>query len=96
MTEFSPPPRVTPDHERPDAERHPLARTGALRAGRWGLIGLAALLVIASLLVHGHPHFALDALPGFYAWFGLGVGVAVVAFGKLWAHLFQREDGYYD
>jgi len=87
---------VKPDHERPPAERHPLARPAMLKRLRWGAVAALALLLAASLLVHGHPHFTVDALVGFYAGFGLLAGVVVVAVGRVWGTLFRREDGYYD
>ena len=87
---------VTPDHERPPEERHPLGRPAVLKRLRWGGLAVLALLLAASLFVHGHPHFTLDALTGFYAGFGLLGGIVAVAVAMIWGKLFQREDGYYD
>ncbi len=87
---------VKPDHDRPTEERHPLARPATLKRLRWAGIAALAALLVAGLFVHGHPHFALDAVTGFYAGFGLLAGLAAVAVGKVWSILLRRKDGYYD
>lgn len=61
------------------------------------LLVLLAVLLAANIFIRpAHPHFGAEALPGFWAAFGLGVGLALAAFaGKLLAPaLRQKEDGH--
>ncbi|SDG84836.1 hypothetical protein [Roseospirillum parvum] len=91
-----PPPTVTPDHERPEAERHWLVRPTTIRRLWWGSgIGLA-LLVLLDLTVHGHPHFGIDGTFGFYGWYGFISCVAMVLFAKGLGYALKRKDTYYD
>jgi hypothetical protein len=64
---------------------------------RWGFVlatlGLAAL----DFTVEHHPHFGLDGLPTFPAWYGFLTCAAMVVFSKkLWAIFFKRKDTLYD
>lgn len=60
-----------------------------------GFIVILALTVLAGFFVDSHPHFAIEAMWGFSAWFGfLGcIGMIVVAKGL--ALLLKRHDTYY-
>ncbi|MDL2274853.1 hypothetical protein LJC22_01850 [Desulfosarcina sp. OttesenSCG-928-G10] len=57
---------------------------------------LAALLVTNYFVRPAHPHFGLDALPFFWAVFGLGVGCVMVGgMKKLIQPLIVRKEDYY-
>lgn len=60
------------------------------------LVILAGLLVANIFIRPAHPHFGVEALPGFWAAFGLAVGLGLAAFaGKLLAPaLRQKEDAH--
>jgi hypothetical protein len=66
---------------------------------RWlwilGCAGLA-LLVALDLVYPPHPHFVLDGVFGFGAWFGFLSCVALVLFAKALGVLLKRADDYYD
>jgi hypothetical protein len=61
-----------------------------------GFLVLLALTVLAELVVHLHPHFEIEALFGFAAWFGFGACAAMIAVAKGLALLLKRPDTYYD
>lgn len=63
----------------------------------WRLfLGVLALTVVAELLVHLHPHFAMDALFGFHAWYGFLACAAMILVAKVLALVLKRPDTYYD
>ena len=77
-----------------------LERQRELR-GVWlkALYGALAALVLLNLVVGPHePHFGLDAYPGFWALFGLVVGVLMVVIMKRVVQpvIVRREDHYGD
>lgn len=77
-----------------------LERQRELR-GAWlkALYGVLAALVLLNLFVGPHePHFGLDAYPGFWALFGLVVGVLMVVIMKRMVQpvIVRREDHYGD
>lgn len=53
-------------------------------------------LVVADFAVHGQPHFGVDGVFGFYAWYGLLTCVAMVLFAKALGVILKRDDTYYD
>jgi hypothetical protein len=55
-----------------------------------------ALLVIAEAFITLHPHFAIDSLFGFHAWFGFLACAAMIGAAKLLGWLLKRRDDYYD
>jgi hypothetical protein len=61
-----------------------------------GFLVVLALTVLAELVVHLHPHFEIEALFGFAAWFGFGACAAMIAVAKGLALLLKRPDTYYD
>ena len=61
--------------------------------GSWVIL---ALTVIAELFVHLHPHFKVEAIFAFHAWYGFLACVAMVVFAKLLGYLIKRKDDYYD
>ena len=56
---------------------------------------LLALLVAAEALVHLHPHFEIESIFGFSAWFGFGACAAMIVVAKGLALLLKRPDTYY-
>lgn len=55
-----------------------------------------ALTVLAELVVHLHPHFSIEALFGFNAWFGFLACLAMIIVAKGLALVLKRPDTYYD
>jgi hypothetical protein len=79
-----------------DGRKHWLVRPETVRK-LWG--GFAAVLVATvavGLLVQGHPHFDIERLPGFYAWYGFLTCVAMVLVARLLGRFLKRRDTYYD
>jgi uncharacterized membrane protein YhdT len=61
-----------------------------------GFLVVLALTVLAQWLVPMHPHFAIESLFGFNAWFGFAACAAMIVVAKLLALLLKRPDTYYD
>lgn len=61
-----------------------------------GFLWVLAGLVAAELLVVAHPHFALDAIFGFHAWYGLLACAAMIAVAKALGLVLRRPDDYYE
>ena len=61
-----------------------------------GFLWVLAGLVAAELLVALHPHFALDAIIGFHAWYGLLACAAMIAVAKALGLVLRRPDEYYE
>lgn len=61
-----------------------------------GFIGVLALTLLVEWLVPMHPHFAVESVFGFNAWFGFGTCVAMIVFAKGLALWLKRPDTYYD
>lgn len=75
---------------------HFLTRPSTIR-GLWiGGIAVLAVLVLLDLVVSHHPHFTLDAIFGFGAWFGFLSCVVLIAVAKGLGLLLKRRDDYYD
>jgi hypothetical protein len=60
-----------------------------------GFLVVLALTVLAQLVVHLHPHFEIESVFGFYAWFGFLACAAMIVVAKLLALLLKRSDTYY-
>ncbi|BCS87605.1 hypothetical protein [Pseudodesulfovibrio sediminis] len=59
-------------------------------------VTLALLLVLNVPFVTHHPHFGLDKYPGFFAGFGLIVGlVMVILMKKIVQPFIARKEDYY-
>ncbi|MDP1649629.1 MAG: hypothetical protein Q8M01_15710 [Rubrivivax sp.] len=68
------------------------------RRSRWlwrGFLAVLALAVAAEFVVRLHPHFGIDSVFGFAAWFGFGACAAMIAAAKALALWLQRPDTYY-
>jgi hypothetical protein len=60
-----------------------------------GFLVVLALTVLAELMVHLHPHFEIESVFGFHAWFGLMACAAMIVVAKALALLLKRPDTYY-
>lgn len=77
----------------PAAPLPPLARK--LRDGFWIALGL--LTAINIFVRPHHPHFGLEAIPGFWSLFGLAVAVILARIAKGAAHSFLgKNEDFYD
>ncbi|MEQ8427840.1 MAG: hypothetical protein RLT87_01850 [Gammaproteobacteria bacterium] len=61
--------------------------------GSWVLL---ALSLIAEFFVKLHPHFKLEEIIAFHAWFGFLACVGMVIVARLLGFLIRRKDDYYD
>lgn len=75
---------------------HWLTRPETIRKLWIGGIALLAVLVVAGLFVEGHPHFGIDGIPAFNAWFGFLACAAMVVGAKGLGVFLKRKDTYYD
>ncbi|MDX2201608.1 MAG: hypothetical protein NW223_02580 [Hyphomicrobiaceae bacterium] len=75
---------------------HWLVRPSTIRLLWTGGLLVLAVLVLLDLVVPHHPHFRLDALFGFAAWYGLGACVGLVLLAKALGVILKRPDTYYD
>ena len=57
-------------------------------------LAVLALTVGAELLVHLHPHFEIESVFGFNAWFGFMVCAAMIVVAKALALVLKRPDTY--
>jgi hypothetical protein len=77
-------------------DRHWLDEPRNLRL-LWRLfLMVLALTVAAELLVELHPHFEVEGLFGFHAWFGLLACAAMIFGAKALGMLLKRPDSYYE
>jgi len=60
-----------------------------------GFLVVLALTVAAELVVRLHPHFAVESIFGFHAWFGFAACAAMIVLAKALALLLKRPDSYY-
>lgn len=60
-----------------------------------GFVSVLALTVLAEFLVPPHPHFEIDSIFGFNAWFGFTVCAGMIVAAKALALLLKRSDTYY-
>ena len=75
---------------------HWLTRPDTIRKLWIAFIAVLAVLVLLDLLVEHHPHFELEAIFGFGAWFGFLSCVALIAIAKALGVLLKRSDTYYE
>ncbi|HEX5698016.1 MAG TPA: hypothetical protein VFX90_05140 [Rhodoferax sp.] len=53
------------------------------------------LTVLAEFLVPMHPHFAIESIFGFNAWYGFLVCALMIVVAKVLALVLKRPDTYY-
>lgn len=61
-----------------------------------GFLVVLALTVAAELLFEFHPHFAVEEVFGFHAWYGFLACAAMILGAKALALLLKRPDTYYE
>lgn len=61
-----------------------------------GFLAVLALTVLAGLAVDLHPHFDVEALHTFHAWFGFVACAGMIVIAKLLGFLLKRPDRYYE
>ena len=82
---------------KPPAETpHWLDRPANVKRLWRGFLLVLALTVAAQLLVHMHPHFEIESVFGFNAWFGFVACAAMIGVAKLLALVLKRPDTYYE
>lgn len=59
-------------------------------------LAVLALTVLVEALVELHPHFAVERVYGFHAWYGLLACGAMIAVAKALGVLLKRPDSYYE
>lgn len=67
-----------------------------LRRMLWVLYGLCLLLLATDFVYHRHVSHPWEALPGFYALFGLGACVLLAIVARQMRRLLMRPEDYYD
>ena len=78
-----------------DDKPHWLDRSANVKWLWRGFLVVLALTVAAELLIHPHPHFEIDSMFGFNAWYGFMVCAAMIAVAKGLALWLKRPDTYY-
>lgn len=81
--------------KRPRKKLHWLVRPETIRRlWQWG-IGVLAVVTLLDLVIDAHPHFDIDGIFGFYAWYGLLTCAAMIVGAKVLGFLLTRPDTYY-
>ncbi|SRR5690554_2174892 len=78
------------------SDDHWLVRPDTIRKLWVAFIAILVLTVAAELFVDWHPHFAVESIPGFNAWYGLGSCIALIVFARGLGYLLKRPDDYYE
>jgi hypothetical protein len=60
-----------------------------------GFLAVLVAVVAAQWLVPMQPHFDIESVFGFYAWFGLAACAAMIVVAKALAVLLKRPASYY-
>ena len=60
-----------------------------------GFLALLALLLLVEWVVRLHPYFEVEAVFGFYAWFGFAACAAMIIVAKVLGRWLKRPDSYY-
>ncbi len=79
-----------------EKEKHWLVRPETIRWLWVVFIVVLAVTVAWEALLHRHPHFGIDGIFGFNAWYGFLACAAMVVFAKGLGYLIKRPDSYYD
>lgn len=75
---------------------HWLVRPQTIRRLWIAFIAILAATVAAQFFVDLHPHFGIDGLFGFNAWYGLGTCALMIVGAKALGLFLKRPDTYYD
>ena len=79
-----------------EPQKHWLVRPENIRKLWIVFIIILALTVIAKFFVENHPHFDIESVLAFNAWYGFLACVAMVVAAKALGVLLKRKDTYYD
>ena len=60
-----------------------------------GFLVVLALTVLAELVAQLHPHFEIESVFGFQAWFGFMACAAMIVVAKALALVLKRPETYY-
>jgi len=74
---------------------HWLARPSTIRLLWRVFVGVLVLTVAAEFAVVLHPHFRVESVPGFGAWYGFLACAGMIVFAKGLALFLKRPDTYY-
>jgi len=74
---------------------HWLVRPDTLRLLWRVFIAVLVLTVVAEFLVAHHPHFRVESVPAFGAWYGFLACAGMILFAKGLAVFLKRPDTYY-
>lgn len=77
-------------------EPHWLVRPRTIRLLWIAFVATLAATVAAQFAVDMHPHFGIDGLFGFNAWYGFGACALMVAVARTLGLFLKRPDTYYD
>jgi hypothetical protein len=75
---------------------HWLVRPRTIRRLWQFFIAILVLTVLAELAVESHPHFAVERLFGFYAFYGFFACAVLIVIAKALGFLLKRSDTHYD
>jgi len=75
---------------------HWLVRPTTIRLLWRAFIAVLALTVLAEFLVAHHPHFRIEEVVGFGAWYGFLACAGMIVFAKGLAAFLKRADTYYE
>ena len=76
--------------------QHWLTRPATIRRLWWIFAVVLALTVLAEAFVAARPHFQVESIFGFNAWFGFLACAALIGVAKLLGLVLKRPDRYYD
>jgi uncharacterized membrane protein len=77
-------------------QKHWLTRPETIRRLWIAFIVVLALVVLAEFGVAGDPHFAVERVFGFNAWYGFIACAVLIVGAKAIGLLLKRPDTYYD
>jgi hypothetical protein len=75
---------------------HWLVRPATIRLLWRGFIAVLVLTVAVEFLVAHHPHFSVESVPAFGAWYGFLACAGMILFAKGLALFLKRPDTYYE
>ena len=78
-----------------DEKPHWLDQPGNVKLLWRGFLFVLLLTVLAEFWIPMHPHFAVESLFGFNAWYGFLVCALMIVVAKGLALLLKRPDTYY-
>jgi len=84
-----------PEAEDVDSKAHWLDRPRNVKRLWRGFLAVLVLAVLAQLAIMLHPHFAVEGVFGFAAWYGFGSCVLMIVAARLLGLWLKRPDDYY-